>query len=141
MTWWIWILIGFALLALELTAASLHIGFFAVGAFAVGLLLLFGVELSMAMQLVIFTGVSLIAFFFLRPWLVRKLKLDQKKVVDSLVGEQATAMEEIPVQGLGKAEMRGTTWSARNIGETALNRGQRCVVAAVDGLVIHVRAS
>jgi membrane protein implicated in regulation of membrane protease activity len=37
--------------------------------------------------------------------------------------------------------MRGTTWSARNIGETVLNRGQRCVVAGVDGLVIHVRAS
>ena len=141
MSWWIWVLIGFALLALELTAASLHVGFFAVGAMVVGLLLVFGVELSLAAQLVIFTVVSLLAFFFVRPVLVRKLKLDQKKVVDTLVGEQAIAMEEIPSQGLGKAEMRGTTWSARNIGETGLNRGQRCVVAAVEGLVIHVRAS
>ena len=141
MSWWIWILVGFGLLALELTAVSLHVGFFAVGAFAVGLLLLFGVSLSLTAQLFIFTIVSLLAFFFLRPLLVRRLKLDEKKVVDSLVGEQATAMEEIPVQGIGKAEMRGTTWSARNIGETVLNRGQRCVVAGVDGLVIHVRAS
>jgi len=141
MSWWIWVLIGFALLAMELTAASLHVGFFAVGAIVVGLLLVFGVELSLALQLVIFTVVSLLAFFFVRPVLVRKLKLDQKKVVDTLVGEQAIAMEEIPVQGLGKAEMRGTTWSARNVGETMLNRGQRCVVAELDGLVIHVRAS
>ena len=141
MSWWIWVLIGFALLAMELTAASLHVGFFAVGAVVVGLLLLFGVDLSIAWQLVIFTVVSLAAFFFVRPVLVRKLKLDQKKVVDTLVGEQAMAMEEIPVQGVGKAEMRGTTWSARNVGETVLNRGQRCVVAGVDGLVIHVRAS
>ena len=87
------------------------------------------------------SGCSLFSFFFLRPIVVRKLKLDQKKVVDSLVGEQATAMEEIPAQGFGKAEMRGTTWSARNIGETGLMRGQRCVVAAVEGLVLHVRAS
>jgi membrane protein implicated in regulation of membrane protease activity len=141
MTWWIWILIGFALLAMELTTATMHVGFFAVGALVVGILVGAGVDLPLWSQLVIFTGVSLAAFFFLRPVLVRKLKLDQKKVVDTLVGEQATAMEEIAPQGLGRAEMRGTTWSARNVGETVLNRGQRCVVAGVDGLVIHVRAS
>ncbi len=141
MSWWIWVVIGFVLLALEFTAASLHVGFFAVGAFVVGLLILFGVVLPLWGQLIIFTAVSLIAFFFIRPVLVRKLKLDQKKVVDTLVGEQAIAMEEIPAQGLGRAEMRGTTWSARNVGETGLIRGQRCVVAGVEGLVIHVRAS
>ena len=141
MTWWIWVLIGFALLALELTSATLHVGFFAIGAFVVGILVALGIDLPLGAQLLIFTGVSVFAFLFLRPIAVRKLKLDEKKVVDSLVGEQATAMEEIPVQGLGKAEMRGTTWSARNIGETVLIRGQRCVVAAVEGLVIHVRAS
>ena len=141
MSWWIWVVIGFVLLALEFTAASLHVGFFAVGAFVVGLLILFGVELPLWGQLIIFTAVSLLAFFFIRPVLVRKLKLDQKKVVDTLVGEQAIAMEEIPAQGLGRAEMRGTTWSARNVGETGLIRGQRCVVAGVEGLVIHVRAS
>ncbi len=141
MSWWIWIVIGFVLLALEFTAASLHLGFFAIGAFVVGLLVLFGVDLPLWAELMIFTAVSLLAFFFVRPWLVRRLELDQKKVVDTLVGERAIAMEEIPAHGLGKAEMRGTTWSARNVGDTVLNRGQRCVVAAVEGLVIHVRAS
>ncbi|HEY0372948.1 MAG TPA: NfeD family protein [Thermoanaerobaculia bacterium] len=141
MSWWVWIVLGFILLALEFTAATLHVAFFAVGAFVVGLLVLFGVELPLWAEILIFTAVSLIAFFFIRPILVRKLKLDQKKVVDTLVGEKAIAMDEIPAQGLGKAEMRGSTWSARNVGETVLNRGQRCVVAAVEGLVIHVRAS
>ncbi|HEV7242481.1 MAG TPA: NfeD family protein [Thermoanaerobaculia bacterium] len=141
MAWWIWVLIGFALLALELTAVSLHVGFFAIGAFVVGILVALGIDLPLWAQVLVFTSVSVFSFLFLRPIVVRKLKLDQKRVVDTLVGEQATAMEEIPVQGLGKAEMRGTTWSARNIGETVLNRGQRCVVMAVEGLVIHVRAS
>ena len=141
MVWWIWVLIAFAILALELTAATLHVGFFAVGALVVAIVVGAGVDLPLWGQLVIFTGVSLIAFFFLRPVLVRKLKLDQKKVVDSLVGEQALALEDIAVGGNGRAEMRGTTWSARNIGETALIRGQRCTVAEVNGLVIHLRAS
>jgi membrane protein implicated in regulation of membrane protease activity len=141
MVWWIWVLIAFAILALELTAATMHVGFFAVGALVVGLLVALGVDLPLWSQLLIFTVVSLIAFFFLRPILVRKLKLDQKRVVDSLVGELALALEDIGVGGNGRAEMRGTTWSARNIGETALIRGQRCTVTAVDGLVIHLRAS
>ena len=141
MVWWIWVLIAFGILALELTAATLHVGFFAVGALVVGILVAAGVDLPLWAQLLIFTATSLIAFFFLRPVLVRKLKLDQKKVVDSLVGEQALALEDIGVGGNGRAEMRGTTWSARNVGETALLRGQRCTVAGVDGLVIHLRAS
>lgn len=141
MAWWIWIVIGFVLLATEFVTTTMHIAFFAAGAFIVGILVGAGVDLPLWAQLVIFTSVSLFAFFFVRPIAVRKLKLDQKKVVDTLVGEQATAMEEIAPQGLGRAEMRGTTWSARNVGETVLNRGQRCVVAGVEGLVIHVRAS
>ena len=92
---------------------SFHVGFFAVGGFVVGLLMLFGVDLPLWGQLIIFTATSLIAFFFVRPVLVRKLKLDQKKVVDSLVGEQALALEDIAVGGNGRAEMRGTTWRDR----------------------------
>jgi membrane protein implicated in regulation of membrane protease activity len=141
MVWWIWVLIAFAILALELTAATMHVGFFAVGALVVAILVGAGLDLPLWGQLAIFTVVSLVAFFFLRPVLVRKLKLDQKKVVDSLVGEQALALEDIAAGGNGRAEMRGTTWSARNIGETGLIRGQRCTVAEVNGLVIHLRAS
>lgn len=141
MSWWIWVLIGFFLLAGELTAATLHIGFFSVGAFTVALLVAFGVEMPLWGQLLVFTGVSVFAFFFLRPLVMRKLKLDKKIVVDSLVGEQALVLEDIAAGGAGRAEMRGTTWSARNVGETGLIRGQRCTVASVEGLVLHVRAS
>ena len=141
MSWWIWVLIGVALLAAEVASSTMHIGLFAVGAFVVALLVGLGVEMPLWAELLTFTVVSLLGFFFVRPWLVRKLKLQSTKVVDSLVGEQATTIDEIPVAGLGKAEMRGSTWSARNVGETVLTRGQRCVVAAVEGLVIHVRAA
>lgn len=141
MSWWIWVLIGVALLALEFVSSTMHIGVFAVGAFVTALLVAFGLDIPLWGQLLIFTGVSVVALFFVRPWVVRKLRLNETKSVDSLVGEQAVALDEIGPAGLGKAEMRGSTWSARNVGETALMRGQRCVVAAVEGLVLHVRAS
>jgi membrane protein implicated in regulation of membrane protease activity len=142
MAWWIWILIGVALLAVEMASTTMHIGLFAVGALVVAILVGLGVDIPLWGQLVIFTVVSVVSLLFIRPWIVRKLKLmTETKVIDSLVGEQAVALDEIHPAGMGKAEMRGSTWSARNIGETALARGQRCIVAAVDGLVIHVRAS
>jgi inner membrane protein len=141
MSWWIWVLIGVALLAVEFASTTMHVGLFAVGAFVVAALVAAGVDMPLWGELLTFTVVSLIALFFVRPWLVKKLRLQSTKVVDSLVGEQATTLEDIPVAGLGRAEMRGSTWSARNVGETVLSRGQRCVVAGVEGLVIHVRAS
>jgi membrane protein implicated in regulation of membrane protease activity len=141
MVWWIWVLVGFLLLAVEFSSATLHLGFFAVGAFVVAILQAVGVDLPLWAQLLIFTATSLLAFFFVRPVLVKKLKLDRKVAVDSLVGEQAIVLDEIAVGGNGRAELRGSTWSARNIGETVLLTGQRCVVADVEGLVLHLRAS
>ena len=141
MVWWIWVLIGLLLLSLEFVSSTMHIGLFAVGAFVVAILVGLGVHMPLWVQLVLFTLVSIISLLFVRPILVKKLRLSEKKQIDTLVGEQAMAMEDISPATLGKAELRGTTWTARNVGETTLMRGQRCVVAQVDGLTIHVRAS
>jgi membrane protein implicated in regulation of membrane protease activity len=141
MSWWIWVLAGLALLALEFATSTMHIGFFAVGALVVALLVGAGLDIPLWGQIAIFTVVSILAFVFVRPILVRKLKLDFKPNVDTMIGEAALATEDIAVAGLGKAEMRGTTWNARNVGETALTRGQRCVVAGIEGLVLHIKAS
>jgi inner membrane protein len=140
MTWWIWILIGFLLLGFELASTTLHIGLFAIGAFLVAGLAAFGVAGPLWTQLLVFTVVSLVALVVVRPVLIKRFRLDKTPVVDTFIGEQATAMEDIAPAAIGKAEMRGTTWSAQNVGQTALSRGQRCRVEHVEGLLIHVRA-
>jgi hypothetical protein len=140
MFWWHWVLIGFALLAIELASTTLHVGFFGLGALFVGLLVGLGWNGPLWAQLLVFTGFSLVALFFIRPPLMRRLKLNEPRVVDTLVGEQATAMDDIAVQSVGKAEMRGSTWNAQNVGNSPLTKGQRCTVESVEGLVIRVRA-
>jgi membrane protein implicated in regulation of membrane protease activity len=141
MPWWIWVLVGLLLIGIELAASTLHIGLFAIGAFTVALLVALGVHMPLWAELMTFTTVSVVAIVVVRPILIRKLKLDTKRIVDTMVGEQAITLDEIAPAGIGKAEMRGTTWSARNIGETVLTRGQRCVVTDIEGLLIHVRAA
>jgi membrane protein implicated in regulation of membrane protease activity len=56
------------------------------------------------------------------------------------VGETARATENIAVNEIGKAELRGASWNVRNIGDKPLVPGARCVVERVDGLTLHVRA-
>jgi len=54
------------------------------------------------------------------------------------VGETAVPMEDIAAGEIGRAELRGTVWSARNASAEPLVRGRRCRVVRVDGLLIHL---
>ena len=141
MSWWIWVLIGFALLAVEMASTTMHVGFFGAGAFFVALMVAVGWNGPLWQQLMVFTITSLVALFFLRPMVVRKLKLNETKTVDTMIGELATALEDIGVQNRGTAELRGSTWSAQNVGSIPLTKGQRCTVERVDGLLLHIRAA
>lgn len=141
MAWWIWVLAAFVLLALEFATTTMHVGFFAAGALVVGLMEALGIALPLWGELLLFTAVSLAAFVFVRPLLVKRLRLDEAPPVDPLVGETATPLEDIGIAQIGRAELRGTTWSARNVGDAPLTRGQRCTVAGIDGLVIHIKPS
>lgn len=140
MTWWMWVLLGFLLLGIEMASTTMHVGFFGAGALFVALLVGLGWNGPLWGQLLVFTAFSLVALFLIRPPLMRVLKLNEPRVVDTLVGEQALAIEDIPAQAIGKAEMRGSTWSAQNVGSNTVTKGQRCTVESVEGLLIRIKA-
>ena len=60
--------------------------------------------------------------------------------VDDLRREPAVVIEEIPAGGVGRAELRGTTWGARAVDGGGLARGTRCRVERVDGLTLWLRS-
>lgn len=140
MPWWIWILFGFALLAAELLVTGISIGFFGTGAIIVGLLRAFGWIDSLAMQWLLFSLISVAGLLLLRPRLIQRLHRDEPGEVDSLVGETAVAMSDMAPLALGKAELRGSSWSARNVGTTPISSGERSRVRRVDGLTIEISA-
>ena len=141
MAWWIWVLAGFLLLIIEFFTTTAHVGFFAVGAFLVAILVSLDAGGPLWFQLIFFATSSVVLLIFVRPIIVRKLGLNKTPVVDSMSGAHAFALQDMGVESDGRAEMRGTTWSARNIGETPLARGQKCVVDRVVGLTLYVRAA
>ena len=123
MSWWLWVLLGFVLLAIEFASTTLHIAFFGGGALFVGLLVGLGWEGPLWAQLLVFTGFSLIALLFIRPPLMRKLKLNEPRVVDSLVGEHAIALDDIAVQNVGKARCAGVRGRHRTLGRVHSSKG------------------
>ena len=141
MTWWLWTALGIVLTALELLApGGFFIIFFGVAAVVVGGLDLFGLLPQAWMQWLVFPVVAVLALkIFRRPLLDRMRLRDRgKDDVDSLVGAVAVAAEPIGPGGHGQAELRGSTWSARNVGERPLTAGQRCRVVAVEGLMLDL---
>jgi len=140
MEWWIWIVFGLALLLGELiTPGGFYILFFGIGAVVVGGLAGFDFAGPAWFQVILFLLVSVVTLWLFRERLLKVTQGATPYNVDSMVGETAVIMEEIPSNGIGKAEMRGTSWNARNIGEKPLARGERCRVERIEGLTLFVR--
>ena len=142
MEWWIWVIAGITLLAFELASpGGFYLFFFGCGALAVGLLSALDWAGPLWLQGVLFAALSVFSVLFFRPPLLKKMEAGTGEAeVDSLVGEQALARDEIAPDGFGKAELRGTTWNARNAGETPVRPDRPCRVEKVDGLTLWIRA-
>ena len=138
MTWWAWVLLGVALLAVEMaTPGGLFALFFGVGAIVVAPLAALG--LPEAGQWVAFSVLSVASLLGLRRRLTLALSRSPPAAAE-LVGEHAVVVAQVPVHGEGRVELRGVPWSARSAGGVALVVGQRCRVERVEGLTLWIRA-
>lgn len=143
MAWWIWILMGLGLLALEmLTPGGFFVFFFGLSALVVGAAVGCGLGGPDWVEWLLFSILSIGSVFLFRGRLVAALKAREGGTVgvETLVGEVATLLDDVAPGGLGKAELRGTAWSVRTVEPRQLQRGQRCRVERVEGLTLWVKA-
>jgi membrane protein implicated in regulation of membrane protease activity len=141
MIWWYWVLLGLVLAAIELaTPGGFFFLFFAVAALLVGLLEVIGVVEADVLQWALFSAISIACLvFFRKPLLERMNQAEVKDAVDSLVGELAVAIGAIPAGQHGRAELRGSMWTVRNVDALTVAAGERCRVVAVRGLELDIR--
>lgn len=141
MPWWIWILLGFGLFALEaVTPSGFFIFFFGIAALVVGALEYVGILGSYQAQWLLFSVVSVVSLLLLRPRLMERFRGARggNTSLPEFVGDDAVLLEDLEPGGTAKAEMRGSSWSARSHVATRLPRGSRCTVKRVDGLTLWV---
>lgn len=141
MLWWHWLVIGLILVALEMAASGgFYVIFFGIAALAIAGLHVLDWAGPVWVQLVLFSSLSIGSLLFFRGPLLKWMELDGAgRDVDSLVGDIALPLEDIPAGAVGRAELRGTVWSARNQDSIAIRRGERCQVVGVDRLMIFLK--
>lgn len=141
MSWWHWLVLGLVLILLEMAmSGGLYVVFFGVAAITIAALHLFDLAGPIWFQLLLFSLVSVGALLVFRGPLLRIMQPDSPADRDSPVGEIAIPLEDIPPGAVGRAELRGTVWSARNASEAQLARGERCRVVKVERLMIYLEA-
>lgn len=142
MLWWHWLVIGLVLIALEMAASGgFYVIFFGIAALAIASLHVFDAAGPVWMQLLLFSLLSVGSLLLFRSPLMKWMYLDAPgKEVDSLVGDTAIPVDDIAPGAVGRAELRGTAWSARNADNALLTRGQRCTVVDVDRLMILIKS-
>jgi membrane protein implicated in regulation of membrane protease activity len=134
-----WLALGLLLLAIELaTPSGFFIMFFGLGAVTVGVLQGLGILGSALTQWFLFTALSIIYLFAFRGRMQKGVDRPPANI-DTLVGELAVPRERILPGQVGRVDLRGAVWSARNDAATSIQTGQRCRVTAVDGLTVYVQ--
>jgi membrane protein implicated in regulation of membrane protease activity len=143
MAWWVWMILGFVLAIAEAhVPASFFLLAFGVGGVVVGALVGLGWEASPALQWLVFTVVAVIAAIVFNRTLSKMSSakpFDATRERDNMIGEEAVVITEVPANGVGRAELRGTTWSARAAGGVSFASGTRCRVERVEGLTLWLR--
>jgi membrane protein implicated in regulation of membrane protease activity len=143
MPWWGWILTGTLLLAAELLVveADFYLVFLGFAAVVVGLLDVAGAGGPIWAEWLLFAVVAVGATVFFRRRVDRMLRPPGAEVGNAVVGEWVVARDAIAPGALGRAELRGALWEARNAGTAPLAPGARARVESVDGLVLCVRGA
>jgi membrane protein implicated in regulation of membrane protease activity len=141
MFWWHWAVLGLGLAALEiLTPGGFYLLFFGLGGLAVSVMVLGGIGGPLWLQVLLFSLFSIISLALFRNPLLRMMqrRTSDNVPTDTLVGELAIPVTAIEPGSVAKAELRGTTWTARNRGTQPIPAGCRCKVVQIDGLVITI---
>lgn len=132
---------GLALVGAELLSpGGFYLLFFGIAAVIVGALVGMDVVSADWLQWLLFSFLAVLSLLLLRKPLLRLTQTHRPQAMDTMVGESAILIEDLLPGHIGKAELRGSTWNARNVGTVPLSSGQRATVAKVDGLTILLKS-
>ena len=138
MPWWGWILFGVVLLGSELVVTTeFYLAFLGVAALLVALLTA-ALGPGIAVQWGAFAVLSAVLLLAFRRRFWEQMDRKGVEVDDPIVGETGTLSEAVAPGAEGRAELRGSTWTVRNVGDVPLEAGERVVAIELDGLVLLV---
>jgi inner membrane protein len=141
MVWWLWVLLGLGLLSFEVLSGGFFAVFLGLSALLVGALAGLDIAGPPWLQWLFFSGFSVGFLLLLRRPLRARIERSSHshRAIDSLVGEVATLLDDLPPGAVGRAELRGSSWTARSVEPKTLAKGARCRVERVEGFTLWIR--
>lgn len=142
MEWYyFWLIAAIILVIIEIFTAGFGSICFAFGALGAAIADYAGASLTW--QLVIFAVVSLLAFVFVRPFVIRFLERKNKDVktnADALVGRKGIVIEEInPKTHSGHVKVDGDEWKAISETGEGIAEGTEVEIIGRESIVVTVR--
>jgi membrane protein implicated in regulation of membrane protease activity len=141
MSWVHWLLLGIALMVLEVMTPGLVSIFFGLAAVVVGVLVFFWRSCPIALQYILFSLLSVVFLFVLRRLFRRAFTGRRTGEADGLgddyAGAQAVVLTLIRPAEAGKVEFRGSHWRAE--AEEVIEPGVPVIVTSRDNLTLKVR--
>jgi membrane protein implicated in regulation of membrane protease activity len=134
----IWIIIGAAMLIAELLSVSFVFAFLSLGALVTALLTWIGVLPAINAQLLCFSIVSVVSLFGLRKPLKAFIKRGKSLEYSEYIGDKATVVKAIPLQGEGRIFYRGTEWIAIAKDGQEIHKGKQVIIKELDGIKLIV---
>jgi membrane protein implicated in regulation of membrane protease activity len=137
----IWLIAAIVLVIIEIFTAGFGIICFAIGALFSALTGYLGG--SLVWQLVVFAATSMLAFFFLRPVIIKVLDRKSKDVktnADALVGRVGIVSETIDnTQNTGRVAIDGDDWKAVSSDGSVINKGQKVEILSLNSIILTVK--
>ena len=141
MNWWGWLIIGFLLMGVELTAvdAAFYLIFVGAAAICLGILGLVGVTLPIWGQWVLFSVLAVGSMVLFRQKLYDRLRGGAAAGFDgSAAGAMVAVKEIVPPGGRTRVRLRGSQWTAVNVGLAPIASGADARVVESDGLELKI---
>ncbi|GAA6513928.1 NfeD family protein [Merdimmobilis hominis] len=134
----VWLLMAVLLGILEAATIQLVAIWFAIGSVAAVPAALMG--LSFFWQVVVFLAVSLFCLVLTRPLMKKFLRVRPTRTnADSLVGMIGVVVEEIDNdRAQGRVYVNGLDWSARSEEGEILEKGEKVLIKAIEGVKVLV---
>lgn len=88
------------------------------------------------LQFVVFFVVSIVAMYFTRPILTKKLLKKTPTNADMLIGKNAVVAEDIAPGASGRVKVGDLTWQAKS--DSAIPKGEMCRIVKIEGASLVV---
>jgi inner membrane protein len=135
----LWIIIGAALLIVELLSVSLVFVFLSIGALATAITTWIGITPNLNGQVLVFSLVSVGSMLLLRKPLKKIFKRDGKEIQHSeYIGDKANVVVQITANSEGKVFYRGSEWIAISETGATIDIGKSVAIRALDGIKLIV---